>query len=380
MAAVHTWGFGKYGQLGNSKLSTCETPQLPRLPAGARPKQVSAGAHFTLILSEKCRPTGATKRAEASSTAPGDCLFACGWGKYGRLGTGSEEDKSSPSPVALPGSELRPITQVSAGHWHAGCVTEDGELFMWGYNKSGMLGVTSSDDATTPTSPFILVPTLLPSPVQFKSISCGYNYTYAISTAGTVYSWGANRSGVLGHGDAADRPRPEPVAAVKEGVFIAVACGYSHAALVESTGHLYTVGSGEGGALGHGKDKRDKHVPTLVQLLTGGGGGGGKEEGGGGGRVEVCNVSCTQGERHPHTICCSHEGEVWSWGDGYKGKLGHNSQESYNVPRKIDPKHFLNQRVCQVRISIIIETIGSSAMQAHCTPTPSPCELNTLGG
>ena len=341
-ATLYTWGFGKYGQLGNGTLSTCNTPQLVRLPAGAIPRRVATGAHFTLILSEK---KGRSETELGERARGGDQLFACGWGKYGRLGTGTMDDQSSASPINLPSRERasRFIHHVCAGHWHAGCVTEDGNTYMWGYNKGGILGLAESSSATeggssaTPSlaPPLVLSPTLLPSAVRFAFISCSYNYTYAISVEGAVYSWGANRRGVLGHGDTHDRPSPQPIAAVKENRFLSIACGYSHTALVETTGHLYTVGSGEAGALGHGKDMSDRLIPTLVESLA-------AES------VDVKGASCTQGERHAHSLCYSSDGGVWSWGDGYKGKLGHGSQESCNVPRIIDPGHFLNQRVCQV--------------------------------
>ena len=347
-ATLYTWGFGKYGQLGNGTLSTCETPQLVRLPAGVIPSRVAAGAHFTLILSGK---KGRSETELGERALPGVCsvrgdqLFACGWGKYGRLGTGTADDQSSASPVNLPSRERasRFIRHICAGHWHAGCVTEDGNAYMWGYNKGGLLGLTERSCATEDGSsatpplapPFVLSPTLLPSAVSFAFISCGCNYSYAISMEGAVYSWGANRRGVLGQGDTHDRPSPRPIVAVKENHFLSVACGYSHTALVETTGHLYTVGSGEVGALGHGKDMSDRLIPTLVESLAAE-------------CVDVKGASCTQGERHAHSLCYSSDGSVWSWGDGYKGKLGHDSQDSCNIPRKINPEHFLNQRVCQV--------------------------------
>ena len=363
---AYAWGFGKYGQLGNGKLSNCETPQSLRLPSSARPTQISAGAHFTLVLAGRRPPKGAAKTPSAALEGAGDCLFACGWGKYGRLGTGSAEDQPLPAEVKLPkdgagaGGGGACIKAVSAGHWHAGCVAEDGRVYLWGYNKSGILGVSeSSSSSSGGASPktvgpdFVLGPTLLSTPVRFKSIACGYNYTYAVSVEGKVYSWGIGRSGVLGHGDTNDRTRPELLSCISEECFTKVVCGYSHAALVEASGRLYTVGSDENGALGLGTNGRDRRTPTLVRFQAGKGK---KSEPATETEVivEVRDASCTQGEHHPHTLCCSAEGEVWSWGDGYKGKLGHGSQESCDLPCRVDPAHFLNQRICQVCLSLIL--------------------------
>ena len=322
--AVYTWGFGKYGQLGTGQITNSELPQEVKLPSQSTPLKVSCGAHFTLVLCTS-RKKG-TKR-----------LFACGWGKYGRLGVGSEDDHVIPADLILDPSV--DVVEVSAGHWHACCIATDGTLYSWGYNKShSVLGLSGSSVST------VVVPTRITSPqIQFKAVFCGYNYTYAISDEGTCFSWGSGNHGVTGHGSKDDYVQPTIVEAVKDKTFKHVGCGYSHAALVEVSGMLYTVGNGEDGALGHGKDKRDKLVPTVVDALAG---------------VEIASASCSQGEHHGHTLACASNGEVYSCGDGYKGKLGHGNQESFDTPTRIDPKHFLEGRVVQVACG----GIHSSAM------------------
>lgn len=358
MERAFGWGFGKYGQLGNGKLSNFETPQVLKLPPSVSPKQIAAGAHFTLVLGEKLCSKSKIETSSTTADGDGDCLFACGWGKYGRLGTGSVEDKHLPTEVQIPVDKDRPITIISAGHWHAGCLLKDGTIYLWGYNASGLLGVTDTavpGGASSKThANFVPSPTLLPSVVKFKWLSCGYNYTYAVSTEGKVYSWGTGRCGVLGHGDNHDRTEPHLLEAVRDENFIKVSCGYSHAALITDKLELYTVGTGDCGALGLGKNKISRNTPAQVYFKEETVGE--KEERVGvresqsvGVRVRVRDVSCSLGEHHPHTLCCTTEGGVWSWGDGYKGKLGHGTQESCDTPRAIDTVHFLNQTVCKVR-------------------------------
>ena len=76
-----------------------------------------------------------------------------------------------------------------------------------------------------------------------------------------------------------------------------------------------TVGYGEDGALGLGKEggKQDKNTLQPVTALDG---------------IVVVKASCSLGERHSHTLACTTDGDVYSCGDGYKGKLGHGDQES----------------------------------------------------
>ncbi len=320
--AVCTWGFGKYGQLGTGQTSSSETPQVVKLPRGSTPRQISCGAHFTTILCATAARSGSLGK-----------IYSCGWGKYGRLGVGSEDDQPIPAEVALTPSA--DILEVSAGHWHVCCVTSDGGLFSWGYNKThGVLGLSGGDPSS---SALEVVPLRIPLPiglVKFKTVSCGYNFTYAVTVEGRCWSWGSGARGVLGHGDDKDRCQPTPVEALNEASISRLGCGYSHAALVDSSGVLYTVGNGEDGALGHGKaDKSDKVIPTSVQALKG---------------VIITSASCSHGEHHGHTLACTGAGEVYSWGDGYKGKLGHGNQESRELPAKIDHSSFLGQAVIQV--------------------------------
>ena len=325
--AVYAWGFGKYGQLGTGESKTCELPQRLKLPVGTCPVKMSCGAHFTLVMCK--RRTRKAGEHEDSTSDERTTLYACGWGKYGRLGVGSEESQLVPMEVAFP-ADADPAV-MSAGHWHAACVTTKGELYVWGYNKS--LGLSSQ----TPIQASIvseLVPRRIAGleSVRFKRVSCGHNFTYAVDAEGVCYSWGSNKHGVLGQGDVTDRLKPSTVDVGGE-LVAQVSSGYSHVAVLTDRGALYTIGSGSCGQLGHAHDHSDKYVPTKVASLVG---------------VDVTYASCSKGEHHSHTMACSRDGLAYAWGDGYKGKLGHGSQESIDVPTVIDPTHFLGERVVQV--------------------------------
>ena len=322
--AVHAWGFGKYGQLGNGQITTAETPQLLKLACSTTPLQLSCGAHFTVVLCQTTSKDGSHLKK----------LYACGWGKYGRLGTGSEEDYSIPIELVINTSSIN-ISQVSAGYWHGGCITSEGDLYTWGYNKShGVLGLGRDQ-----VSPFEPVPVQVLFPIdggiKFKHVACGYNYSYAVGVDGSCWSWGSGAHGVLGHGDLNDCFQPVRVKVPGDEAVSFVSCGYSHAAIIMDTAELMTVGRGEDGALGLGKEggKLDKHTLQHVRALD---------------NIVVVNASCSLGERHGHTLACTSDGEVYSWGDGYKGKLGHNDQESRDTPTRIDPGAFGGEFVVAV--------------------------------
>lgn len=75
-------------------------------------------------------------------------------------------------------------------------VCEGGELFTWGWNTHGQLGVGSQ---TTLTHKPQLVERL--KGVPLAQIAAGGAHSTTVSLSGAVYSWGKNSFGQLGLGD-----------------------------------------------------------------------------------------------------------------------------------------------------------------------------------
>ncbi|VDP87118.1 unnamed protein product [Echinostoma caproni] len=65
-------------------------------------------------------------------------IFCQGIGSRGQLGLGDLEDRTQFTFLEA----LGPVTviRISAGKWHAACVTDTGDLYTWGWNEYGQLG------------------------------------------------------------------------------------------------------------------------------------------------------------------------------------------------------------------------------------------------
>ncbi|KAK7103664.1 uncharacterized protein [Littorina saxatilis] len=307
---LFTWGLGKSGQLGTGKEQTEHTPQFIKLrnKASSTLKQVSCGALFTAVIMQD-----------------GD-VFATGCGKYGRLGTGNEEDHVTFVPVNLP----EKVTQISCGVWHAAAVTTSYGLLVWGHRKG--CGTKSGQQSSSVLTP----PSLVISPEEHKvvGVACGNNFTLAWTDEGRVLSWGSGHHGVLGHGSTDDIPSPKVEAALKDEKIVAASAGFFHSAFVTEDGKVFTCGKGSDGALGLGKNSlSDALTPKLVSFSE---------------NTQIASVSCSVGEHHGHTLALPTDGKVYSWGDGYKGKLGLDSQDSSYTPSLISPSHFNNEQVTVV--------------------------------
>ena len=89
---------------------------------------------------------------------------------------------------------------------------------------------------------------------------------------------------------------------------VGVSVGGGHTAVWSDAGELFTFGNGDSGRLGHGGGEANEFVPRLVEAFAGkkviGASGGGR-----------------------HTAVWTETGELYTFGYGRHGKLGHRDKE-----------------------------------------------------
>uniref|UniRef100_A0A3B4BG27 VPS9 domain-containing protein n=1 Tax=Periophthalmus magnuspinnatus TaxID=409849 RepID=A0A3B4BG27_9GOBI len=87
------------------------------------------------------------------------------------------------------------VLSVATGSHHCGAVTEDGGVHMWGDNTAGQCGLTGLTTVPNPT-PLALLDSVPPQRVPVLELSCGERHTLALSSQREVWSWGATGSPV----------------------------------------------------------------------------------------------------------------------------------------------------------------------------------------
>lgn len=158
-------------QLGH-KIPTC----------GHRIAHMACGADHTLLLT--CNGT----------------VLSFGLGTRGQLGHGDILPRIEPCVIhALAGL---PMKAIACGNWHSLVLSQDGDVYSWGWNEHGQLGLTNSPSPTValPTLVDIASSSATSSDVSFVSISCGSRHSAAVSEGGMLYCWGWNGYGQLGDG------------------------------------------------------------------------------------------------------------------------------------------------------------------------------------
>ena len=149
---------------------------------------------------------------------------------------------------------------------------------------------------------------------------------------GAVLTCGGNGFGQLGHGNTQDRLQPARLGLPVFGGarVVLVACGEYHTLAVTGGGRVYSCGDNREGQLGHG-NTTSTQVFTLVDAAH--------FEG-----ASIVMAACGS----EHSVAATAEGDVFTWGDGSFGRLGHNDEQRRLAPEKLGRWQFGGGKVVLV--------------------------------
>lgn len=120
-------------------------------------------------------------------------LYAWGSNDNGRLGVGAPP-LTGPWDVLSPRKVNGSWSAVSAGPNHTAGLATNGSAWVWGNSTGGRLGLD------VPSGSFVYHPTQVLPGQTFSSVAAGGDFSLLLATDGVVYSTGANGSGQLGNG------------------------------------------------------------------------------------------------------------------------------------------------------------------------------------
>ena len=221
--------------------------------------------------------------------------------------------KNVKRPVGKEDTGIREIIGVAQSTF---VIFEDGDLYSWGYNGYGQLGIGNTTNSASMRS-------VLGNVVKFASAAGGYHTNriscYAINTSGELYSWGTNVYGQLGHGNTTQLNSPVKVVisgltANESVVDVVASCSYvTSAAILTSSGRVFTVGYNANGQLGLGHTL-NKHTFKRVSSLA---------------SKNVTKIRSIGGTRHStagyyrhsYYVVCD-DGDTYAWGFNGSGQLG----------------------------------------------------------
>jgi E3 ubiquitin-protein ligase HERC4 len=113
-----------------------------------------------------------------------------GMNTFGQLGTGNKD--SIIEPIYLISLQGVPIKQISCGAHHSVVLTDSGNIFSFGKNEFGQLGFGDTTNRLYPMNLKFL------NTMKICFISCGEEFTAALTFDGGVFTFGAGMYGQLG--------------------------------------------------------------------------------------------------------------------------------------------------------------------------------------
>jgi len=182
------------------------------------------------------------------------------WGvnDMGQLGNGTRDNKDKPR---VNSAIQEPLLQIASGATHTIALTKSGRVVTWGGNRWGQLG-----DGQLTSSTKIHVPLQLRHrPVV--SVACGENHSLVMTIGGNVYGWGENTQGQLGLSDTTNRLRPEQIKALRSMGATKIAAGRNHSLVISQKGLLLAFGSNNHGQCGVDSEVKVQPQPIVVERL-----------------------------------------------------------------------------------------------------------------
>ena len=110
--------------------------------------------------------------------------FACGDNRSGQLGVGDTEPRAGQGAHLVLGLLGVPIVQIDAGTHHSAALTACGNVYTWGSNSLGQLGLEGRASISSP----LMMQFFAAFPVT--RIACAANHTFAVTKAGDAYGFG----------------------------------------------------------------------------------------------------------------------------------------------------------------------------------------------
>jgi len=218
--------------------------------------QVACGAQHTVVLTKEGR------------------IYSTGKGDFGRLGRGDTRDElefeeidyfyEANDSVLAPG-EPTTIVKVATGNNFSAAMSSSGELWVWGRNDHGQLGLgeEAMGDMYSAERYPRLVRSLPAEGHKIVDFVCGEHHLVVLTEDGTLFEWGA-RTWLEPHAVSIPSQYKEVLQNIKK-----LAAGEKYSFALTNDGTLFSWGTKSSGCLAQGADCPKTIVePTPVPSST----------------------------------------------------------------------------------------------------------------
>ena len=229
----NVYSFGKSRNKGHGHYSNLVFPPK-MIPSLSKIVSVVCGAHHTVCLNDS------------------GVVFTFGSNRYGELGIGKDrgEIRSSSIPQKV---NLPPIKGVSCGTFFTICLSTDGNIYSFGLNEGGELGLGNNNNYNSPQQ--------IPSLHDIDFVECGNSITFCKSLENEVYAWGSNYYGQLGLGNMDEQLEPVKCEDWPDDV-VDIKCGDNHTLVLTSNQKIYSCGF----LFANGREEKTSSLHQIEEL------------------------------------------------------------------------------------------------------------------
>ncbi|RCV07809.1 hypothetical protein SETIT_1G275300v2 [Setaria italica] len=220
------------------------------------------------------------------------------------------------------------------------------DIFVWGDIQGRML------DRGHLSAANVSLPRLLKSAqiLDVQSITCGEKHAAIVTKQGQVFSWGEENSGRLGHKTRDSVSHPKIIDSLSSIPVKAIAFGAKHTCAVSVSGELYEWGEGiHSLGLWNDQCRRSQWFPHKLISTSDG--------------ISVSKIACGQW----HTAIISSTGQLFTYGDGTFGVLGHGDTCCVAQPKEVESLRGLRTKSVACgpwHTAAIVETSGTPKSNA----------------
>ncbi len=234
-------------------------------------------------------------------------LWAWGDNSFGQLGIGSLVNTYEPVKVKTD----RKFVEVSSSSYACYAIDTENKLWAWGRNDGGQLGNGTTAQSTVPTE---VIKIKGVSKISMKS-----NHAYALDLDGHIWVWGD--FGDINPNTFAKLVHPIPTLVQSDAEFIDIDAGGDHVLALDKDGYIWSFGKNDRGQLGNGTTVTER-VEFKTQYTP---------------KMIDADIRFSQiGAGLIHSLAVDIDGNLWAWGSAVNGQLGDVSADIQKKPIKIN--------------------------------------------
>eukprot|EP01080_Neovahlkampfia_damariscottae_P012581 gene12581-6401_t len=223
---VFSVGKNNFGQCGHGEIvSISKHTKILNFSSVA---QISAGKQYSLILLKN------------------GSVFSFGYTEYGRMGTGTTVFMFK-TPTLI--SSIQNITQIKAGHSHSLALNHLGEVFSFGRNYHGQLGIGNTANQYSPVKILNLEKPII-------KISVGGVFSMILDNEGKLFGFGSNYNYEIRAVGTTVYPTPVEILGLMN--IVDFSAGFSHTIALNSSGTVFGFGRNLEGQIDSSSDARIK--------------------------------------------------------------------------------------------------------------------------